>query len=62
MALSITCKRCRELITAETEDDLMAQVQEHARDHGGAHGRHVPPRARILAHLRRTGPAEPPRA
>jgi Protein of unknown function (DUF1059) len=60
MTLSMTCKRCRELITAETEDDLVAQVEEHARDHGGAHGRHVPSRARILGHLRRAAPAEPP--
>jgi hypothetical protein len=55
MALTITCKRCQELINAETEDDLMAQVEAHARDHGGAHGRHVPSRERILAHLRQRG-------
>jgi hypothetical protein len=51
MKLSITCKGCKELITAEGEDDLVAQVEAHARDHGGAHGTHVPSRDRILAHL-----------
>jgi hypothetical protein len=51
MAISITCKRCKEPITAEDEDDLVAQVEAHARDHGGAHGAHVPSRERILTHL-----------
>jgi hypothetical protein len=55
MALTITCKRCKEPISAESEDDLMAQVEAHARDHGGARGRHVPSRERILAHLRLRG-------
>ena len=53
MTLSVTCRRCKELITAEDENALVAQVEEHARDHGGAHGRHVPTRERILSHLRR---------
>jgi hypothetical protein len=52
MTLSVICKRCKEPIIAETEDDLIAQVEAHARDHGGAHGAHVPSRERILAHLR----------
>ncbi len=50
--LETICRRCRELITAADEDDLVAQVQAHARDHGGAHGTHVPSRERILDHLR----------
>lgn len=53
MTVSVTCKRCHELITASDEDDLVAQVEAHARDHGGARGAHVPSRERILAHLRR---------
>lgn len=53
MSLSIICKRCKEPIVAEDEDDLMRQVEEHARDHGGARGTHIPPRGQILAHLRR---------
>ena len=51
MAITVTCKRCKEPITAEDEDDLVAQVEAHARDHGGAHGTHIPSRERILAHL-----------
>ena len=51
MTIGVTCKRCKDLITAEDEDDLGAQVEAHARDHGGAHGAHIPPRERILAHL-----------
>lgn len=52
MTITITCKRCREPIVAVDEDDLVEQVQAHARDHGGAHGTHVPSRESILAHLR----------
>jgi hypothetical protein len=52
LTVSINCKRCKEPITAENEDDLVAQVEAHARDHGGAHGAHLPSRKRILAHLR----------
>jgi hypothetical protein len=51
MTLSVPCPRCHEPITATDEDQLVAQVQAHARDHGGAHGTHVPSRERILAHL-----------
>jgi predicted small metal-binding protein len=58
MAVSLTCTRCHELITADDEDELVAEVQAHARDHGGAHGEHVPTRERILAHLRRHDPEE----
>jgi len=51
MTISLPCSRCGASITAEDEDDLVAQVQAHARDHGGAHGAHVPSREHILAHL-----------
>jgi hypothetical protein len=54
MPVTITCRRCKKPITAQDEDDLIAQVEAHARDHGGAHGRHIPTRERILAHLRRS--------
>ena len=53
MTLTITCKRCKQPIVAESEDDLMAQVEAHAADHGGAHRRHVPSREHVLAHARR---------
>ena len=55
MTLTITCKRCRQTVIGEDEDDLMAKVEAHARDHGGAHGRHRPPREQILNHLRQQG-------
>lgn len=50
MSWSTTCRRCGEAITADTGDELVAIVEEHARDHGGAHGRHIPSREHILAH------------
>jgi hypothetical protein len=53
MTVSITCKRCKQPIIAEDEDDLIAQVEAHARDHGGAHGTHIPTRRHVLAHLQR---------
>ena len=49
MTITITCRRCRQPIIAADEDDLVAQVQEHARAHGGAHGTHIPSREHILA-------------
>jgi hypothetical protein len=58
MTVSLTCTRCQEAITAENEDQLVAQVQAHARDHGGAHGQHIPSREHILAHLQRQDPEE----
>jgi len=56
VTISIPCKRCREPIVAVDEDDLVTQVQAHARDHGGARGTHIPSRERILAHLSRKTP------
>ena len=53
MTISLPCKRCKQTIVATDEDDLLRQVEEHARDHGGARGKHVPSREHILRHLRR---------
>ena len=53
MTVSVICKRCHQPITAEDEDELVAQVEAHARDHGGAHGQHIPTRERVLTHLHR---------
>jgi hypothetical protein len=53
MTVSVTCKRCHELITAEDEDELVAQVEAHARDHGGARSQHISTRERVLTHLGR---------
>ena len=58
MSISTICPRCKEPIVAVDEDDLVAQAQEHARDHGGAHGRHVPTREHILAHAQQNSPAD----
>lgn len=58
MTISTPCKRCHEMIVAADEDDLVWQVQEHARDHGGARGTHIPTREQILAHLDRDDPSE----
>ena len=58
MTISMTCKRCHELITAEDEDKLVARVEAHARDHGGAHSTHVPSRERIITHLHSQDPQE----
>jgi hypothetical protein len=58
MTITITCRRCRAAIVAADEDDLVAQVQEHARDHGGAHGTHIPSREHILAGHHRQHDAE----
>jgi len=51
MTISVPCPRCDTVITAEDEDDLVAQVQDHvARDHDMPR---VLPRKHILARLRR---------
>lgn len=60
MTISVPCRRCRETIVAQDEDDLVRQVQTHARDHGGAHGSHVPSREHILAHLHDRSDDSPP--
>lgn len=52
MTISIPCIRCQETIVATDEDDLVRHVEQHARDHGGAHGKHIPTRENILRHLR----------
>lgn len=51
MTISIPCKRCKETLVATDQDDLVRQAEEHARDHGGARGGHVPSREHILRHL-----------
>ncbi len=55
MTVSMNCRRCKELITAVDEDELVAKVEAHALDHGAAHGKHFPLREHILGHLRRDG-------
>ena len=52
MTISTICRRCKEPIIAVDEDDLVAQVHEHAR----AHGKHVPSREHILVGAQRDTP------
>ena len=51
MTVSMPCKRCGETIAAEDEQQLVRRVQAHARDHGGAHGSHIPTSEHVLARL-----------
>ncbi len=54
MALSLTCKRCYEVITDADDDELVALVQAHVRGHNNPGGRdHNVSREHILARLRR---------
>lgn len=49
MTISLPCKRCDAVITADDEDQLVAKVQKHAAtDHGLSHPLS---REHILAHL-----------
>lgn len=51
MTITLPCPRCGDVVVAEDEDDLVEQMQAHARDHGGARGTHIPTREHVLAHL-----------
>jgi predicted small metal-binding protein len=51
MTLSLTCKGCDKVITADNEEEMVAALQAHiVRDHNGAHS---PTREQILARLHR---------
>ncbi len=54
MTISMPCKRCGVVITADDEDDLVAKVQRHARDDHNL--KHDLPRKHILAHLHKQVP------
>lgn len=55
MNLSLTCrnKDCGEVLTAETEDELVILGQRHAQQHG--HSGPVP-REHVIARIRRHNP------
>ncbi len=56
MTISLPCQRCSAVITAEDEDELVAQVQTHAaRDHDLEHPLS---REHILTHLHAQDPDE----
>ncbi|MGH8997682.1 MAG: DUF1059 domain-containing protein [Acidimicrobiales bacterium] len=54
MTESLTCRPCGHVITAETEDQLVTDVIEHARSEHG----HELARDHILAELRGEDPEE----
>lgn len=56
MALELTCHSCHNVLSAETEDELVELGQRHAVEHG-----HTPPPARehVLARIRRHNPTQP---
>jgi hypothetical protein len=49
MTLTLTCRRCRTVLTADSGDELVALGEDHARQHG-----HAGPasRDRVLARIR----------
>lgn len=53
MSLSLTCRNCGTMLTADTEDELAALGQTHAHEHG-----HTAPmdRKHIIARIRRHNP------
>ncbi len=52
MTVSMSCRRCQKLITADDEDQLVELSQAHA----SSEHRHTPSREHILAHLRGQDP------
>jgi hypothetical protein len=54
MTLSLTCNRCKEKITGEDEDQLVARVQAHVDGHSRTSGHsHAVSREHVLARLER---------
>jgi predicted small metal-binding protein len=53
MSISLTCKGCETVITAQDEDELVLALQRHiVDDHNSSHS---PTREQILAILHRPG-------
>lgn len=53
MSISLTCKGCKTVITAQDEDELVAALQRHiVDDHNSSHS---PTRDQILAILHHRG-------
>ena len=53
MSISLTCKGCKTVITAQDEDELVATLQRHiVNDHNSSHS---PTREQVLAILHRQG-------
>ena len=56
MTITMQCRRCDVVISADDEDDLVAKVQAHARDEHDL--KHDLPRKHILAHLHAQDPKQ----
>src|SRR6516165_237441 len=55
MSISLTCGPSRTIITGETEEELVSNVQAHAREHGNTELS----RERVLAEIRGRDPEQP---
>lgn len=57
MSLTLTCHSCQQVLSADTEDELVTLGQQHAAQHG-----HTPPQPRdhVLARIRRHNRSELP--
>ena len=57
MSLALTCHSCHQVLSADTEDELVTLGQQHAVQHG-----HTPPplRDHVLARIRRHNGSESP--
>jgi len=55
MSLSLTCRKCGTVLTADTEDELAVLGQAHAQEHG--HTAPLDPQ-RVLARIRRHNPQQ----
>ena len=56
MTLSLNCRRCGIVLSADTEEELAVLGQEHARQHG--HTKPMP-HDHVLARIRRHDPKAP---
>jgi len=56
MTLTLTCRHCGTVLTADSEEELAALGEGHAREHG--HTRGLPGEA-VLARIRRHNPKPP---
>jgi hypothetical protein len=56
MTLTLTCRHCGTVLTADSEDELAALGQRHARAHGHTRGL---PSETVLARIRRHNPNPP---
>jgi hypothetical protein len=59
VVLRLTCKQCQRDITGTTEEELVANVEDHVAGHAGTHRRaHPVSREHVLRRLRRQDTTE----